>query len=169
MKNLKNNLIDFIFLSAAGLLLLFLIIPWPFPQIEVKSSSEPFVKKIFNYCISDPVIKKIDFTAKVRQTTKRSVAGCAFLFGVRPPKSGGNAPDVKAAPQNTGPQNAEWITYIGLIATPEGEKKYYFKDTRSSRIIKVALGETAGGWTLAGMSDSGFTLKNDGKTYLVEK
>ncbi len=156
MKNLKNNLIDIIFLSAAGLLLLFLIIPWPFPQIEVKSSSEPFVKKI-------------DFTAKVRQTTKRSVAGCAFLFGVRPPKSGGNAPDVKAAPQNTGPQNAEWITYIGLIATPEGEKKYYFKDTRSSRIIKVALGETAGGWTLAGMSDSGFTLKNDGKTYLVEK
>jgi len=156
MKNLKNNLIDIIFLSAAGLLLLFLIIPWPFPQIEVKSSSEPFVKKI-------------DFTAKVRQTTKRSVAGCAFLFGVRPPKRGGNAPDVKAAPQNTGPQNAEWITYIGLIATPEGEKKYYFKDTRSSRIIKVALGETAGGWTLAGMSDSGFTLKNDGKTYLVEK
>ncbi len=157
MKSLKNNIVDIVFLSLAGILLLFFIIPWPFPRIEVKSSREPFVKKI-------------DFTKTQEQNSEKSVAGCAFLFGVRIPKAGGNGtPALKAAPTDIGPQPASWITYIGLISTPEGEKKYYFKDTRSSRIIKLALGETAGGWTLAGISAADFTLNNEGKTYVVKR
>jgi hypothetical protein len=157
MKSLKNNIVDIVFLSVAGILLLVFIIPWPYPRIEVKSSREPFVKKI-------------DFTTAQERNTEKSVAGCAFLFGVRIPKASGNGSQAfKTAPVDTGPQIANWLTYIGLIATPEGEKKYYFKDRRSSRIIRLALGETAGGWTLADISARNFTLNNEGKTYVVER
>jgi len=157
MRNLKNNLIDIIFLSSLGLLLLLIIIPWPFPQIEEKSSQELFVKRV-------------EFTDRDKSGGDMSLAQCAFLFGVRPPKpSGSTRLSTPLKTVDTGPQKVSWLKYIGLIAEPDGEKKYYFKDTRASRVIKLSLGQTAQGWTLSEISASHFSLKNEGKTFLVEK
>jgi hypothetical protein len=153
MKSLNNNLIDIISLSLIGLFVLFFLIPWPFPQIDVKYSQEPFKKQI-------------EFSDKAEKTANRSVTQCAALFGLRIPKSSPQKSTAMSLDKT--PQNITWIKYIGLIATPAGEKKYYFKDTRNGRIIRLALGETSDGWTLAKISASNFTLKNEGKVYLVE-
>jgi hypothetical protein len=157
MRNLKNNLVDIIFLSILGLLLLLFIIPWPFPQIEVKSSQEPFVTKV-------------EFADEAENQSHVSLAQCAYLFGVRPPRPSGSASlSASAKPKDTEPQKVSWLKYIGLIAEPDGEKKYYFKDTRANRIIKLSLGQTVQEWTLSEISVSHFTLKNEEKTYVVEK
>ena len=156
MRNWKNKLIDIIFLSVLGILLLVLIIPWPFPKIEVKYSQEPFTKRI-------------DLSEEKAYTAELSVAQCASLFGVRPPRSKSPNMSTSTKPTDTGPQTVPWLKYIGMIATPEGIQKHYFKDTRRSRIIRLAVGETAGGWTLSAMSAQQFTLKNEGKSYIVPK
>jgi hypothetical protein len=157
MRNLKNNLIDIVFLSILGVLLLWIIIPWPFPQIEVKSSQEVFETKV-------------EFSDEKKSQSNVSLTKCAYLFGVRPPVySSSTGLSTSAKPMDTGPEKASWLRYIGLIAESDGEKKYYFKDTRSNRVIKLSLGQADQNWTLSEIADSHFILKNEEKTYIVEK
>ncbi len=74
-----------------------------------------------------------------------------------------------AATTEKKPTDAPWLAYLGYSSGAEGGQSYYFKDTRSGRVIKVTQGETAGDWTLVGVTEGRMILQNKGETYAVNK
>jgi hypothetical protein len=71
-----------------------------------------------------------------------------------------------ASPPKPVPANAPWITYLGL-ASEKGVTRYYFKDSRSTRIIALSEAKEEGEWALESKDDSGFVLRQDGALYRV--
>jgi hypothetical protein len=68
-----------------------------------------------------------------------------------------------AAPE---PQRAAWLQYLGS-ADKDGNKVYYFKDTRSNRVIALREGERKSQWELAARTKDGFVLRVESSSYLV--
>jgi hypothetical protein len=65
------------------------------------------------------------------------------------------------------PVDAPWLSYLGYTSAAEGKATYYFKDTRSGRVIKVTDGESVGGWSLLGVKDNRMILQNKDDVFSV--
>jgi hypothetical protein len=67
------------------------------------------------------------------------------------------------------PTEAPWLAYLGFSSGAEGKPTYYFKDTRSGRVIKVTQGDTASDWTLAGITQDRMILRNKDDLFAVKR
>jgi hypothetical protein len=97
----------------------------------------------------------------------------AYLLGHRPiPPSATGAPSGGAGgpPPSTGesaPLVVEWLSYVGVVTTADGTQLWYFKDSRSGRVIRPQEGEGGSSWILEEQRDDGFILSRDGVRYWV--
>ncbi len=67
------------------------------------------------------------------------------------------------------PVDAPWLSYLGYTSAAQGKPTYYFKDTRSGRLIKVTPGESSGGWSLLEVKDNRMILQNKDEIFAVNK
>ncbi len=87
------------------------------------------------------------------------------LFVGRAPASQGHA---QVAPEKK-PVDAPWLSYLGYYSKAEGKPYYWFKDTRTGRVIKVSKGETSGEWALLEISGNRMVLRYNNELYAVNK
>jgi hypothetical protein len=67
------------------------------------------------------------------------------------------------------PMDAPWLNYLGYYAVAEGKPYYWFKDTRTGRVIKVSKGQDSGEWVLLEISGDTMLLKCNNELYTVNK
>jgi len=92
------------------------------------------------------------------------VDAVATLFG-----AGRTAPAVGSAPRGSAPIDAAWLKYLGFASGEEGASRFYLKDSRSGKLIRVSPGSAAGGWTLVESLPDRLIVKNSGSLYSVSK
>lgn len=63
-------------------------------------------------------------------------------------------------------QSVPWLVYLGLVGFGDVDK-YYFKDTRSNRVVALALGQENTEWLLEKKTSGEFILRIDGVQYSV--
>jgi hypothetical protein len=65
--------------------------------------------------------------------------------------------------------DAPWLNYLGYYSKAEGKPYYWFKDTRTGRVIKVSKGEASGEWALLEISGNRMVLRYNNELYAVNK
>jgi hypothetical protein len=86
---------------------------------------------------------------------------------VTPPKPVEPAPPTPL-PEPKKPVDTPWLKLIGSAIGPDGKHSYAFKDTRSTRVIKVSEGEVIDGWSVADVFEDKIVLEHDGGLYAVK-
>jgi hypothetical protein len=76
------------------------------------------------------------------------------------------APEIPEQPKPVEPKSAPWISFLGIVGG-KGGTRYYFKDSRSNRIIALAEGEREGEWLLVEKESGGFVLEVERERYRV--
>ncbi len=84
----------------------------------------------------------------------------------------GRAPAVQAhapAAAEKKIMDAPWLNYLGYYSAAEGKPYYWFKDTRTGRVIKVSKGQASGEWALLEISGNRMVLRYNNELYAVNK
>jgi hypothetical protein len=99
----------------------------------------------------------------------------AYFLGHRPePESEVEAPPAESAEVDTAEQESEplvvdWLSFVGAITAADGAQRWYFKDSRSGRVIRPAHHEGGSHWLLEQVRDDGFILRREGVRYSVTR
>jgi hypothetical protein len=150
MEQLRKYLID----GIAGIILLALLVavllPWPL--------SEPVIAKDLPSPLARNILKTTAVTVK-----RNDPFTIAAVFGYH------QAPAV-ITPAPPRQDTSYLITFLGYIAGEKGNKKYYFKDSRSNVVLMLAPGEDNGkGWKLVSVTEKSYVIQNKGTTYTIPR
>jgi hypothetical protein len=71
--------------------------------------------------------------------------------------------------QSAPPVNADWIKYVGTITSEEGRLLYFFKNSRTGRMIRLSLSAPDRDWKMLAYEKGIFTLEENGIRYIVRE
>ncbi|HEQ72069.1 MAG TPA: hypothetical protein ENN69_06230 [Spirochaetia bacterium] len=155
MAKLPASLIDVGGLSAVMILLLVILIPWPFDEPAVKKENEAEFASL-SLENADP------------NDAAATPARIAVIFGYRAPAARGT----EGAPRPDAPKTeiASWISYMGHVVSDTGEMKYFFKNSRTNQVLTLFLGKkNSQGWELVAIGDKMYTVNDNGTVYQVPR
>ncbi|HEB11955.1 MAG TPA: hypothetical protein ENI06_12175 [Spirochaetales bacterium] len=149
MKNIIKWIIEIPLLLIAIVLAFLFIVPWESRQITIaaeKGVQDQVEKPVLN--IDSP--KEIAYAEEI-----------AYLFGWR-------RRIIKSKPLiETPPDIARWLKPMGFVVGKGNIKEYMFKDSRSGKVISVALYGRSRGWKLLEISAERFLFEYEGKKYSI--
>lgn len=105
-------------------------------------------------------------TAEAGTNAELSADAIARRFIQSPSGSGRPAPGTRVPPQTPEALDVPWISYLGMVEQA-GLPYYYFKDSRSNRILALAQGKKEDEWVLESRDSSGFIVKVGEERYHV--
>jgi hypothetical protein len=149
MKNIIKWIIEIPLLLLAIVLAIFIIVPWERKQITLASERGSQEKP------ENPVIN-IDLSKE-----PASAEEIAYLFGWRK-RIIESKPSIVVAPDE-----ARWLKPMGFVVGKGDIREYMFKDSRSGKVISVALNVRSRGWKLLEISAERFLFEYEGKKYII--
>ncbi len=97
----------------------------------------------------------------------------AALWGWKPPvglpKEEPPPPPPPEPPLPPPVSDAPWLKLVGTLRVGEGQTSYYFKDTRSGRLIQAAFGIPIEGRTLVEKKDGYLILQENDAFYRIKE
>ena len=149
MKNIIKWLIEIPLLLIVTVLAFIFIVPWESKQISLASV----------VVVEDQAESRVTNTNI--QQNYASAEEIAYLFGWR--KRIIESKPVIEAP----PAEAQWLKPMGFVVGKENAREYMFKDSRSGKVISVALHGRSRGWKLLEISAERFLLEYEDKKYSI--
>jgi len=149
MKNILKWIIEIPLLFIVIVSAILFIVPWQSKHITL--ASERGVEKQVESRVSNTAIQK-----KIA-----SAEEIAYLFGWRK-RIIESKPVIEATPVE-----AQWLTPMGYVVGKGNMKEYMFKDSRSGKVISVALHGRSRGWKLLEISAERFLFEYEGKRYSI--
>ena len=143
-----------------------LVIPWRERQIETRQEKNKVEE-------SDAVTQEMMSTAQ-RVPPER----VASLFGWRkreqvqkktPEKVQEAVPEAIEPKKEVGPEPITWMKPVGFALDSGSVRYQFFKDERTKRVLKLAVGVSDGGWKMIEATGSEFILEFEGKLYSVKR
>jgi hypothetical protein len=152
MRFLTQRRVEAALVFAALALLAVLLVPWS------EAPLNPAEANAGTAAAADPA-------AEGRKAVRATPEAVLALFVGRIPAARARA----TVPAEEKPLDAAWLRYLGYYAAAEGKPCYWFKDTRTGRVIKVSKGQASGEWTLLEISGDRMLLKYNNELYTVNK
>ena len=149
MKNIINWIIEIPLLLIAVVLAFLFIVPWESKQMTLAS------EKGVQDQIEKPALN-IDSPKEIA-----SAQEIAYLFGWRK-----RIMESKRQVE-TPPDIARWLKPMGFVVGKGEIREYMFKDSRSGKVISVALYGRSRGWRLLEISAERFLFEYEGKKYSI--
>jgi hypothetical protein len=63
---------------------------------------------------------------------------------------------------------ANWIKPLGYVIIAEGKKMYFFKNTKTDKVLQLTEDNIDKGWKLIKKENEHFLLESEGKKYIIE-
>ena len=94
----------------------------------------------------------------------------AVLFGWREKTREKTAEEVvRVVEEKEPPVETSWFKPMGFVGDEEGSRSYLFKDSRTGKVLSIALGSESRGWKLLKATDKEFLLEFEGKKYIIKQ
>jgi len=149
MKNIIKWIIEIPLLLIAVVSTLLFIVPWESRNITL--TSEKGVQE-------QTESRVLKISHKMEITSAEEIA---YLFGWRK-RIIENKPVIEAPPDI-----AHWLEPMGFVVGKGDKREYMFKDSRSGKVISVALYGRSRGWELLEISAERFLFEYEGKKYSI--
>lgn len=149
MKNIIKWIIEIPLLLIAMVSAFIFIVPWESRNIAL--TSEKGVQEN-----TESTVLKISHKKEIT-----SAEEIAYLFGWR-------QRIIESKPViETPPDIAHWLKPMGFVVGKGDKREYMFKDSRSGKVISVALYGRSRGWELLEISTERFLFEYKGKKYII--
>jgi len=149
MRNIIKWIIEIPLLIITIVLAFLYVVPWERKQISLASEKD----------VQDQVenqVLNINFPKEIASADE-----IAYLFGWR-------KRIIESKPViETPPDIAHWLKPMGFVVGNGDIRKYMFKDSRSGKVISVALHSRSRGWKLLEISAEKFLFEYEGKKYSI--